>query len=170
MKIRKADYADIPIIQQLAEQTWKISYQQMLVPEQIDYMLDKMYSYEALKNQIDNGKPFFIYQNESQIDIGFISFELQVQQLNCHIHKLYVLPEFQNQSIGKKLFRLAIDVARQHNIQSISLYVNRNNPAIHFYRKIGMQVASSHDFDIGNGFYMNDYKMQANINQLTINT
>lgn len=41
----------------------------------------------------------------------------------------------------------------------VELNVNRKNPALSFYRHMGMTIASSGDFDIGNGYFMNDYIM-----------
>ena len=39
------------------------------------------------------------------------------------------------------------------------LHVNRNNPALGFYKHMGMEKVREGDFPIGNGFYMNDYIM-----------
>lgn len=41
----------------------------------------------------------------------------------------------------------------------IELNVNRNNPAIGFYNRLGFRILRQGDFDIGHGFYMNDYIM-----------
>ena len=45
----------------------------------------------------------------------------------------------------------------------MELNVNRNNPAVAFYEKMGMHKASQGDFHIGNGYYMNDYIMAMEI-------
>jgi predicted lactoylglutathione lyase len=42
----------------------------------------------------------------------------------------------------------------------ISLNVNKFNKAVSFYKKIGFVVASEEDLDIGNGYLMEDYKME----------
>ena len=42
----------------------------------------------------------------------------------------------------------------------MELNVNRNNKALEFYKKMGMHIAESGDFNIGGGFYMNDYIMR----------
>ena len=43
---------------------------------------------------------------------------------------------------------------------AIELNVNRQNLALGFYRRMGMRIDREGDFDIGNGFYMNDYIMR----------
>ena len=47
--IRKATIEDIEIIRALAKQTFPVTYQKILTPEQIDYMMEWMYSAESLK-------------------------------------------------------------------------------------------------------------------------
>ena len=43
------------------------------------------------------------------------------------------------------------------------LNVNRNNNAVSFYRKMGMEILGQGDFDIGSGYYMNDYIMSLDL-------
>ena len=42
---------------------------------------------------------------------------------------------------------------------SVRLNVNRQNNAVGFYKKMGMDIIAQGDFPIGNGFFMNDYIM-----------
>ena len=51
--IKKATLADIEVIRTLAAQTFLATYQHILTPEQIDYMIDWMYSSESLRNQME---------------------------------------------------------------------------------------------------------------------
>jgi ribosomal protein S18 acetylase RimI-like enzyme len=41
--------------------------------------------------------------------------------------------------------------------------VNRTNPAVNFYQKIGFEIVESIDLDLGNGYFMNDYRMKIKI-------
>jgi hypothetical protein len=41
--------------------------------------------------------------------------------------------------------------------------VNRYNKARAFYEKLGFVVIDEKDFDIGNGYFMNDYVMEKKI-------
>ena len=45
----------------------------------------------------------------------------------------------------------------------IELNVNRNNPAVGFYKHQGLKIIRQGDFPIGNGYYMNDYIMGLDI-------
>ena len=57
--IIKAEEKDISIIQDLAEKSWNFAYADILKPEQIDYMLDLMYSTDAIRIHLQN--PNFHY-------------------------------------------------------------------------------------------------------------
>jgi GNAT superfamily N-acetyltransferase len=63
--------------------------------------------------------------------------------------------------VGRALFRHAVDMARrwQPQPQRLELNVNRYNRAVGFYEHLGMHRARSGDFDIGHGYWMNDYIM-----------
>lgn len=56
--IKKATLADIEVIRTLAAQTFPATYQHILTPEQIDYMMDWMYSSESLRNQMEKEHHF----------------------------------------------------------------------------------------------------------------
>ena len=46
---------------------------------------------------------------------------------------------------------------------TIELYVNRYNPAIGFYRHMGLREIGTRDHHIGNGYFMNDYIMSMEV-------
>lgn len=60
MVIRKATVEDIPLINKLAWEVFPATYQSILTREQIEYMMEWMYSYENLHRQMENeGHVFF---------------------------------------------------------------------------------------------------------------
>ncbi|MBK9319648.1 MAG: hypothetical protein IPM91_13085 [Bacteroidetes bacterium] len=58
MKIIEATIEDIPVIYELADRIWKVHYPAIISMEQIDYMLEKMYSKAALEEQFNTGHRF----------------------------------------------------------------------------------------------------------------
>jgi GNAT superfamily N-acetyltransferase len=81
-----------------------------------------------------------------------------------HLHKLYVMPSEQGKGVGTLLFKQAVaHVSGCFKPSRIELNVNRMNAAVEFYRHIGMRILREGDFHIGEGFYMNDYIMGADI-------
>jgi len=59
VRIRHATLADIPDIQSIARRTWPSAYGEILSWSQIDYMLDMMYSTEALSEQMGPKRHLF---------------------------------------------------------------------------------------------------------------
>jgi hypothetical protein len=80
MQIRKAVIADIPTIQQIAEETWRPTYSHILTEEQTIYMLDLMYRADILSQQIQGNIHFFIVE-EDRAAIGYFAIEPQGDKL-----------------------------------------------------------------------------------------
>ena len=159
LKIRQATMLDIPLIRELALVAFADTYKEILTQEQIDYMLEWMYSLDNLKKQFLSGHIYHIGEFDG-VTCAYTSLEQQGQTL-WHLQKIYLLPQFQGRGIGKQMFLNAITFIKKvcPKATLLELNVNRNNNAKKFYEKMGMRVASSGDFSIGNGFYMNDYIM-----------
>ena len=125
-------------------------------------MLDWMYSDDSLATQMNTGCEFYI-ANLNGDDIGFCSVspdDEKVEGSKAHkLNKLYVLPSAQGTGAGKALLNQAIEVAKAAGSSSIFLQVNKHNNAYSFYLKQGFIKETEFKFDIGNGFYMDDYVM-----------
>jgi ribosomal protein S18 acetylase RimI-like enzyme len=52
------------------------------------------------------------------------------------------------------------DLARERGIEQLWLTVNKGNPAVHAYERLGFRVAAAIVMDIGNGFFMDDFRME----------
>lgn len=163
MQIRPATYDDIPVIRENAEVVFRATYADIITPDQMDYMIDWMYSEESLRNQIGApGKAFFIALDDSGFG-GYVSVEMQGKMEDgtplFHLQKIYVMPQLQGTGLGRKLFEHIVSYLRTVGGAPfrIELNVNRNNKAVGFYEKMGMFRDREGDFPIGRGFYMNDY-------------
>lgn len=158
--IQQAALEDSYIIRQLASQIWEPTYGEILSPEQLDFMFEWMYSIESIKNQMNSGHTYFI-ANRNQKPVGYISIEKELSS-RYHLQKIYILPSEQGRGLGQILVEYIENVIRklENNREiTLALNVNRNNKARYFYEKIGFSIESQGDFDIGNGFLMNDYIM-----------
>lgn len=58
MNIRQANYSDITAISNLATKIWWPTYTNVIPDEQIEFMLEDMYSEVALLSQMDAGITF----------------------------------------------------------------------------------------------------------------
>ncbi len=157
-KIRPATNKDISLIKELTFSVWPQTYRDILTNEQIDYMLEMMYSPASLEKQMQDGCIFIIVYNDKE-PVGFASYQLLDNKI-AKLHKIYVLPSQQGKGTGNFLLSYIISQVKEQGAASLQLQVNRNNKAKAFYEKKGFVIIQEADFDIGNGYYMNDYVME----------
>jgi len=163
--IRPATLEERAFIRSVSERTWPSTYGHIISQEQIDFMLDWMYSDVSLAEQFAKGHQFYIASLEGE-DIGFCSVSAEGLNENTphqtahKLNKLYVLPKAHGTGAGKALLGKAIEVAKNKGSTSLFLQVNKYNNAYTFYVKNGFDKEEEFKFDIGNGFYMDDYVMR----------
>ncbi len=161
--ISRATTKDISSIQAIAQQTWPVTYSAILSATQLDYMMDLIYSEFSLTQQFQ-GKQLFYLVTDYDKTIAFFAIEHQYQNKEVtRIHKIYLLPETQGRGVGKHLIAYITTLALEQNSKILSLNVNRFNKALHFYQKIGFKSIKVENIEIGNGFLMEDYRMEKEI-------
>lgn len=156
--IKPASFNDIPHIQEIAGKTWPVAYEPIIGKDQVEYMLGLFYSRPSLEDQMKNQHYFFLaLLNYSPI--GFVSFSHLDGEI-YKLHKLYVLPHAQKSGAGRRLLETAETVAKSMGGEKLRLNVNRQNEARAFYERAGFTITGQEDIDIGNGYLMNDYVLE----------
>lgn len=164
ISVVNATIEDIPTIREMAHITWYPTFREILSQEQIEYMLEMMYSEKALKEQIEVRNHLFFLAKESEKALGYLSVEVDYnQQPITKIHKIYILPDLQGKGIGKLLMQKAEQVALENQNTILSLNVNRFNKATKFYESLGFVNTKTEDIDIGNGYLMEDFVMEKDL-------
>jgi len=156
--IRSATTNDIELIRSLCFEVWPQTYASIISKEQIEYMLHCMYSPLSLQQQMEEGAHFILLYCNTQ-PVGFASYQAMTPT-HCKLHKLYVLPPQQGKGGGRIMIQHILEKIKEKGMQHLELQVNRNNSAVTFYERLGFYKREIADFDIGNGFFMNDYIMQ----------
>lgn len=164
--ILKAGEDDLPVIHDMAQVVFRDTYLEILSPQQMEYMMEWMYSLPNLQKQLSDGHVYYIAYISGK-PCGYMSIQkegIDSGVMVFHLQKIYVMPDQQGKGIGSLLFKQAIEHAGSCFLPSrIELNVNRKNTAVEFYRHLGMRVLREGDFHIGEGFYMNDYIMGLDI-------
>ncbi len=162
--IKKAQKQDCKLINELASIIFPYTYKDILTKQQIDYMMDWMYSAKSLKDQMDEGHNYFIAYDSYNTPLGYVSVNKEGNDI-WHLQKIYVLPEMQGRGIGNILFEKIISYVKEEDELpfKIQLQVNKNNKALGFYLRKGMKKIEEKDFPIGNGYFMNDYILELDV-------
>jgi D-tyrosyl-tRNA(Tyr) deacylase len=145
-------------VRAIAEAAWPPTYAGIIPPEQIPYMISRMYSADAVAAAAAAHTLYFLVLADGA-DAGLLSYdETPREDGACELHKIYTLPQYWGRGIGNDLLLRAIDAARHAGASSIWLRVNKNNKrALKAYRRAGLSQWRSICTDIGEGFLMDDY-------------
>ncbi len=156
--VKKVGAEAIPVIQNLANIIWPITYGEIITPQQLDYMMELMYTKPSLLKQIQQGEQFVIAYDEEKA-VGFASYApIKNNPAIVKLHKIYIHSSHQGRGIGRLLLNYIIEDILPAS--ALQLNVNRENKALHFYEKAGFKIIREDDIYIGNGFFMKDYVME----------
>ena len=162
LAVTKATASDIPLIRQLSFATWPQTYSDVISKEQIEYMLQMMYNPATLQKQMQEDGCTFIIVYDDKEPVAFASYNETEPQL-WKLNKIYILPPQQGKGTGKFIINYIVDEIKAKHAKALQLQVNRDNKAKNFYEKLGFKIIQTADFDIGNGYFMNDYVMELSL-------
>jgi len=150
----------IGIVESLANEIWHEYFTPMIGRPQVEYMLEKFQSKRAISDQIAVEKfIYYLIKNAVGQYIGY--FALLPKEKSLLLSKLYIRAEERGKGYGKQAVQFVENLAAERGLQSIVLTVNKNNVVtIRMYEKIGFTIAEPIVQDIGNGFIMDDYRME----------
>ena len=159
LTVTKATSADIPLIRKLTFEIWPKTYSDVISKKQIDYMLEIMYNPATLQKQIEEDGCTFIIVYDDKEPVAFASYNETEPQL-WKLNKIYILSSQQGKGTGKFIINYIVDEIKAKQAKALQLQVNRENKAKDFYERLGFKIIKTADFDIGNGYFMNDYVME----------
>lgn len=155
IQFKGATADDVALIEQLAKKIWHEHYPSIITVEQIDFMLADRYSAAAVNEGMQRGEVFYLAYADDE-PVGYASVELKGDYY--YLHKFYIDVAKHRGGIGGNFFKYIlqqIDLSKP-----VKLQVNRQNiKAINFYFKNGFIIEATGDFDIGGGYFMNDFIM-----------
>ena len=146
------------LIEQLADTIWRHHYIPITGIGQVEYMLKKYQSSEAVADQVEYGYEYYII-NYHEASVGYISIKKEKDTL--FLSKIYVLSDYRGKKIGKTAMKFIENKAKTYDLNKISLTVNRNNKnSVAAYERMGFMKIGAKIKNIGSGFVMDDYLME----------
>jgi len=165
IRYEEVDSNNIKELANLANTIWHEYWTCILSDAQIDYMVDKFQSESAILEQIknDNYTYFYIVFNDEKT--GYIGMSKKEDCL--FLSKLYIKQQFRHNGIGRNSFEFIKEYAKKNKYDKIQLTVNKHNEnTIKAYLKWGFKITDSVVTDIGNGFVMDDYIMEYQLEKI----
>lgn len=156
-------------IARLAHEIWYEYYVPLIGRAQVDYMVAKFQSSTAMLGQLDEGYRYFTVERsgtdvmaagEDGLPVGYFAVQPQPASGSLFISKLYLHRTARGLGTGRTVLEFIERMARVQALHCLSLTVNKDNPAVATYQQWGFRVAEAIVIDIGNGFVMDDFRME----------
>lgn len=156
LTIRQAEISDIPLIQRVVEAAWPVAFGEILTPEFLAHELKRVYSAAALRHLMADEELFLMAETGGEL-AGFAAY--RVAGCRAKLEKLYLMPGLKGQGYGKALILDVVERVTKAGATDLQLNVNRSNPAVRFYQRMGFVITREEDVEVGPNFFRNDYVM-----------
>lgn len=145
-------------IADLAAIIWHEHFTPIIGTAQVEYMVEKFQSCNALKEQIENGYEYYQIYSDNKFS-GYIGIHAEDGAL--FLSKLYLSAECRGQHLATKAFEFLKTLCRERKLNKIWLTCNKyNSHTLDVYHHLGLTTVRSQVADIGNGFVMDDYILE----------
>jgi len=135
--IRLAEMSDIPSIQMVARVAWEHTYREIMRPKTRSMFLDEFYNYEALSKALAVRPGGVWVATEGDLVVGFVQVVPMLDGTGLEIARLYVLPNYQRQGVGKLLLSAALE--SYPKTKWWALIERDDEKAVQFYRQQGFR-------------------------------
>lgn len=157
-KIEKAVPNDAGRLAELAGEIWREHYTPIIGSAQVEYMLKKFQSKEAVREQMEQGFRYYFLRDGGK-DAGYLSIRAENGAL--FLSKFYVAKAFRKRGLARGAIAFLRGLCRREGLSRIWLTVNRRNGgSIAAYRALGFTLLREQKAAIGGGFFMDDFVLQ----------
>jgi len=150
---------DLAAIAELAREIWYEYYVPLIGKAQVDYMVPKFQSIAAMREQIASGYEYFMVQQAGAL-VGYLALQPQPETGRLFISKLYLHRNARGRGTARTAMEFIESSARRRGLAKLWLTVNKGNPAVQAYERLGFRNAEAIVMDIGGGFVMDDFRME----------
>jgi ribosomal protein S18 acetylase RimI-like enzyme len=144
----------------LARKIWVEHYVPIIGRAQVAYMLAKFQSPAAIARQLAGGYEYYLAIRAGK-PLGYCAVRCAPDKGALLLSKIYVEKAARGLGIGRKLLEFVEELARQRQVKTIWLTVNKHNrDSIAWYHRRGFVNVEPIVQAIGGGFVMDDFRLQ----------
>lgn len=167
--LRKCTMDDFEVLREISIRTYYETFAHLSTPKDMQAYLDETFEINKLRGELNNLNSdfFFLYFND--ILAGYLKLNEVPSQTDIsdssalEIERIYVVSEFQGEGFGRYLMEQAIAIATERKKKYVWLGVwEKNEKAIHFYKKNGFYEIGTHTFVMGEDV-QTDYIMRKDL-------
>lgn len=156
ISIRQVTAHEIVKLQEISRKTFASTFASQNTEEDIQKYLEENLSQERLKAELNNPDSQFYFALHGEDVIGYLKLNFGTAKTelkdsnSLEIERIYVLKDYHGKHVGQLLYKKAVEVAREKNVEYIWLGVWKHNErAIGFYTKNGFEAFDKHIFMLG---------------------
>lgn len=156
ISIVKVTLKDIDQLQAIGKQTFFDTFSSQNNEDDMQNYLLENFSELKLTNELSNPDSEFYFAILDGNPVGYLKVNLGQSQTEINhentleIERIYVLQQFHGKQVGQQLYRKAIELAKENQVDYVWLGVWEENPrAIAFYKKNGFVEFDKHIFKLG---------------------
>jgi ribosomal protein S18 acetylase RimI-like enzyme len=148
--VRAAKEQDAYAIAHVHVQSWLTTYTG-IVPD--DYLASLNEAERGLlwQDWLTRDIEVYVAEQDGQI-VGFVSgghIREPLQEYDAELFAIYLLNRAQGLGLGTALLRKLAEALDAHGFKGMTVWVLKQNPAIHFYEKSGAAFVHSKEIEIG---------------------
>jgi len=147
----------------LAKIVWTEHYTSLIGSAQVAYMIEKFQSAPAITEQLRQGYRYYLMQSGG-ISVGYTSILSQPMEKSLFLSKIYVEKTYRGRHFTSQTIEALKEICRMEGLDKIWLTVNKgNHSSIAVYEHLGFSKVRDVITEIGEGYVMDDYIMEATI-------
>lgn len=155
---------DIKRLASMASDIWYEYWPGKLSYEQVDYMVDRFQSKRALTKDINEEGYEYWFLEEAGRRVGYTGGRAEPKNDKFFISKIYLYDSYRGRGFGSEALRFYEQLCRERGLSTLYLTVNKyNDLGINAYKARGYMITESVVTSIGDGFVMDDYIMEKQV-------
>lgn len=148
LTIRSAEPEDAAKIANVQIKTWRATYAEIIPKDYIASFTGqpRAIMWARIIERLSDDEVVMVSETENRDVVGYISggpIRSVVPGHAAEISSLYVLPGFQGEGHGRRLFMAASNRLADSGLEGLAVWVLKDNPATGFYKRLGGTVVSS---------------------------
>lgn len=171
LEIRKAKSQDSRGIIEVNVKTWCSTYEGIVPTEYLQYKIDTMEeNIKKCEQTVEENDNVYVAIKDGKI-VGIMSYgpcKNEKYKNYGEIYSLYVLKEYQNQSIGKRLFLKGKEELKKKLYENMIINCLTENPSNQFYIKMGGTIIEKVEKEIGGEKLWENIILYSDINNINL--
>lgn len=156
IELIKITVTDVLLLQKIGRQTFEETFSKFNSEKNMKNYLEASFSEAKLLKELeDKNSDFYFATFENEV-IGYLKINFGPSQTelkdsqSLEIERIYVLNKFHGKNVGQVMYDKAVQIANQQGATYIWLGVwEKNERALHFYKKNGFVEFDKHLFRLG---------------------